>query len=153
MKTLETAVHKGTEFVITDDGDLRIAMSASFTNEFRTLCQRGAGLWPDASAEMKRFVDYVTLGKLQQEYSDDSAQRFQYRHICKCGYVTVFRTRSAKPPEDVICDRPGKIEIEWHNRATGERGVNQAECKLRLPFRDFDNVSHIPTVDQTNGGA
>lgn len=38
---------------------------------FQQLVQRATNLWPDAPAEVKRFADMVTVGKVQQEYVDD----------------------------------------------------------------------------------
>lgn len=38
---------------------------------FQNLVQRATNLWPDAPAEVKRFADMVTVGKVQQEYVDD----------------------------------------------------------------------------------
>ena len=36
--------------------------------EFQTMVQRGCGLWPDASADMKAFADEVTHGEHLQNY-------------------------------------------------------------------------------------
>jgi NTP pyrophosphatase (non-canonical NTP hydrolase) len=35
---------------------------------FRELIQRGANLWPDAPPEIKAFADWVTTGKIMQDY-------------------------------------------------------------------------------------
>lgn len=39
---------------------------------FQELVQRGANLWPDAPAAIKRFADDVTTGHAQQSYFDHS---------------------------------------------------------------------------------
>jgi len=37
---------------------------------FQELIQRGANLWPDAPASIKRLADLITSGKIMQEYHD-----------------------------------------------------------------------------------
>ena len=39
---------------------------------FQRLVQNGSGLYPDLPAEIKAFADEVTVGKVLQEYKDDS---------------------------------------------------------------------------------
>ena len=42
---------------------------------FRELIQRGANLWPDATAEVKTAADEITNGTAMQPYSDMSGER------------------------------------------------------------------------------
>jgi uncharacterized protein YbaA (DUF1428 family) len=55
-----TAVADG--FVIVIDGDSK--------EKFQELVQRGANLWPDASAEIKEFADIITNGEVMQNYQN-----------------------------------------------------------------------------------
>ena len=42
---------------------------------FQKLVNRGAGLWPDAPAAIKKFADMVTVGHVQQAYVDDPVSK------------------------------------------------------------------------------
>lgn len=46
-----------------------IVVPKDFLPQFKELCQRAGNLWPDASPEMKAFIDIITEGKIQQDYS------------------------------------------------------------------------------------
>jgi hypothetical protein len=51
------------------NNQLSITIPESFQAEFKELCQRAGNLWPDASPEVKTFIDLITEGKVQQDYS------------------------------------------------------------------------------------
>lgn len=65
---------------------------------FEELVQRGANLWPDAPAVIKRFADEVTEGCVQQNYKDTRPTLFLWRHRCSCGHVTAFSLATADRP-------------------------------------------------------
>ena len=52
-----------------EDTSLSILVKPEFLQEFQELCHRAGNLWPDASPEMKAFIDLITEGKVQQDYS------------------------------------------------------------------------------------
>lgn len=45
-----------------------LVIPKEFFPQFQQLCQRAGNLWPDASPEMKAFIDLITEGKVQQDY-------------------------------------------------------------------------------------
>lgn len=47
-----------------------IAVPQEHWVEFQQLIQRGANLWPDASAAIKSFADAVTSGRELQDYNN-----------------------------------------------------------------------------------
>lgn len=56
-------------FVIIVDGKDSI-------EQFKTLVQRAANLWPDATPEIKEFADLITNGEIFQDYrSQDTSPR------------------------------------------------------------------------------
>lgn len=52
---------------IADDA-LVIVVDSESLESFKELVQRGANLWPDASAEIKEFADMITNGEVLQNY-------------------------------------------------------------------------------------
>ena len=55
--------------LITKDKNFFIAIDSLSAEDFQTLVQRGANLWPDAPPEIKKFADLITSGEILQDYN------------------------------------------------------------------------------------
>lgn len=51
------------------NGSLRIEVEKESIPEFKELVHRATNLWPDASPDVKKFADVITIGKPMQDYS------------------------------------------------------------------------------------
>jgi len=100
---------------------------------FQQLVNRGAGLWIDAPAEIKKFADEVTSGKARQDYKDDTPRPYKWYHKCSCGYVTAVKTLENTPPDYKINCANTELPIRY-SLSDGTIVEKTLPCKRLEPF-------------------